>query len=116
MNFPTGTFMAKVRGGAIEFPPPIRRFCDGNQWTLFRVVLLDEDRLEIQPVLPDDNSDFDNGYQATLSSLSPDGRLWIPVALRELISLGEQSVMMRVEEDVIRIYLRNVFKTLGFGP
>jgi len=105
--------MANVRGGAVEFPPPIRRFCDANQWTLFRVVMLDDDRLEISPVLPDDNFDLNCDHH---SSLSADGRLWIPVALRELVSLGEQSVMMRVEDTSIRIYLRKVFKTLGFGP
>jgi hypothetical protein len=105
--------MAKVRGGAIEFPPPIRRFCEANGWTLFRVAMLDDDRLEIQPVLPEDNSEFNNIY---CSSLSPEGRLWIPITLREMVSLGEQSIMMRVEEGVIRIYLRKVFKTLGFGP
>lgn len=97
----------------MEFPPPIRQFCDANQWTLFRVVRLDEDRLEIQPVLPGDDSDLDRDYH---SSLSPEGKLWIPLALRELVSLGEQSVMMRIEDRVIRIYLRKVFRTLGFGP
>jgi hypothetical protein len=112
MNSPAGTFMAKVRGGAIEFPPPIRSFCEANGWTLFRVSMLDDDRLEIQPVLPKDNSDFDEYH----SSLSEEGRLWIPAALREMVSLGEQSIMMRVEGEVIRIYLRKVFKTLGFGP
>ena len=113
MNSPAGTFMAKVRGGAVEFAPPIRSFCEQNGWTLFRVLMLDDDRLEIQPVLQDDNSDVTNEYH---SSLSADGRLWIPAALREMVSLGEQSIMMRVEEGVIRIYLRKVFKTLGFGP
>ena len=97
----------------MEFPPPIRRFCETNQWTLFRVVMLDNDRLEIWPVLPGDDCNSDSEYQ---SSLSGDGRLWIPAALRERVSLGEQSVMMRVEDAAIRIYLRKVFKTLGFGP
>ena len=108
-----GTFLANVRSGAIQLPPPILRFCHDRGWTLFHVAMLDEDRLEMRPVLPGDNSDITVGYQ---SSLSEDGRLWIPKALRELVSLGEQSVMMRIEESVIRIYLRRVFKTLGFGP
>jgi hypothetical protein len=113
MNPASGTFMAKARGGAVEFPPPIRRFCDVNQWSLFRVLMLDDDRLEIQPVLPGEESDLDRDYH---SSLSPEGQLWIPAALRELVTLGEQSVMMRIEDGVIRIYLRKVFRTLGFGP
>jgi hypothetical protein len=33
-----------------------------------------------------------------------------------MVSLGEQSVMMRVESEGIGIYLRKVFETLGFGP
>ncbi|MES1257201.1 MAG: hypothetical protein ABUS51_02180 [Acidobacteriota bacterium] len=108
-----GTFLANVRGGAIQFPPPIRQFCNDNRWTLFQVAMLDDDRLEIVPVLPGDDSDMARGYQ---SSLSEEGRLWIPKALRELVSLGEQSVMVRIEDGAIRIYLRKVFKTLGFGP
>jgi len=110
---PAGTFLAKVRDGAIEFPPPFRRFCEANEWTLFRVVMLDDDRLEIRPVLPDDNSGFGTEFH---SSLSPEGKLWIPVALREMVAMGEQSVMMRMEEGLIRIYLRRVFETLGFRP
>jgi hypothetical protein len=104
--------MAKVRGGAIQFPPPIQSFCQANNWTLFQVLMLDDDRLQIEPVLPGD-SEFRGDYH---SSLSSDGQLWVPMALRELVSLGEQSVMMRVEDGTIRIYLRKVFKTLGFGP
>jgi hypothetical protein len=30
--------------------------------------------------------------------------------------MGEQSVMMRIEDGAIGIYLRKVFETLGFGP
>jgi hypothetical protein len=110
---PSGTFLAQVRGGAVQFPAPIKRFCDARSWTLFQVVMLDDDRLEIVPVLPGDDADTLSEYH---SSLSGDGPLWIPGALRELVNLGEQSVMMRIEEGVIRIYLRKVFKTLGFGP
>lgn len=80
---------------------------------MFRVLAVDENCLEIRPILPDDDDDVDAGYHA---SLSPDGRLWIPALLREAVSLGEQSVMMRVEQGHIRIYLRNVFQTLGFRP
>jgi hypothetical protein len=113
VRIPLGTFVANVRGGVVEFPPPVRRYCDSNEWTLFRVSMLDDDRLEITPVLPGDDSDLRDDH---ISTLSPDGRLWIPSALRELVSLGEQSVMMRVEDNAIRIYLRKIFKTLGFRP
>ena len=110
---PAGTFLAAVRRGLIHFPPPIRNFCDGQGWTLFHVAMLDDDRLEIRPVMPGDDKDTLSEYH---SSLSGDGQLWIPLALRELVNLREQSVMMRIEDGAILIYLRKVFKTLGFGP
>jgi hypothetical protein len=110
---PKGTFLAHVRDGSIQFPPPIRQFCDRNGWTLFQVTMLDDDRLEISPVLPGDHSDIMREYH---SSLSSDGRLWIPNALRQLVAMREQSVMMRIEGEGIRIYLRKVFRTLGFRP
>jgi hypothetical protein len=110
---PAGTFLAEVRDSAIRFPPPIREFCDANNWTLFRVLTIDDHCLEIQPVLPDEESDMTTGYH---SSLSPDSRLWIPAPLRALVALGDQSAMMRIENGAIRIYLRKVFETLGFRP
>jgi len=111
---PSGTFIAKVRAGAIQFPAPLNQYCVASEWTLFRVLPVDGDRLEIQPVLPGDEvDDVTSPYH---SSLSGDGKLWIPAALREMVSLGEQSVMMRVESGAITIYLRKVFETLGFRP
>ena len=80
---------------------------------MFRVELVDDDRLEIKPILPDEDADVTGAF---CSSLSGDGKLWIPGLLRELVSLGEQSVMMRVENGGMSIYLRKVFETLGFGP
>lgn len=82
-------------------------------WDLFRIVPGDADRLVLEPILSDEEPEPVDGY---CSSLSPDGQLWIPVGLRESVSLLEQSVMMRVEEGAIGIYLRKVFETLGFGP
>src|SRR5581483_708207 len=110
---PPGTFIAKVRDGAIWLPPPLFRFCEAMEWTLFRIFPLDADSLSAQPVMKDDASSEVSGYH---SSLSPEGRLWIPAALREMVSMREQSVMMRMEAGEIRIYLRKVFETLGFGP
>jgi hypothetical protein len=120
-GIPAGTFLAKVRGGVIHFPPPIRNFCQNRSWTLFHVVMLDDDRLKILPVMPGEGQKREGEGDADIlsehhSSLSEDGQLWIPLALRELVNLGEQSVMMRIEDGAIQIYLRKVFKTLGFGP
>jgi hypothetical protein len=113
MTPPTGTFLAKVRDGAVQLPPPLKRFCEASEWTLFRVVRRDENCLQIEPILHDDISGISDEFQ---SSLSPEGRLWIPAPLRALVGLGEQSVMIRAENGAIRIYLRKVFETLGFGP
>ncbi len=77
----------------------------------------DPDRLLLEPVIAgqgDENEpDLVDGFCA---SLSADGRLWIPAALRESVSLLEQNVMMRIEHGTIGVYLRKVFETLGFRP
>jgi hypothetical protein len=107
---PAGTFLAPVRNGVIQLPPPMKLYCDTAGWSLFRFIVLDDDHLTMQPVLPDvPNADFH-------ASLGADGRLWIPAELREAVSLGEQSVMLRIENGAIGMYLRKVFDTLGFRP
>ena len=113
MEPPAGTFLAKVRDGSVQLPVPLRQFCEVSNWTLFRVRPQSPDRLEFQPVLHGDVSELTDDFQ---SSLSPEGCLWIPAPLRAMVGLGEQSVMMRMENDVIGMYLRKVFETLGFGP
>jgi hypothetical protein len=113
MTPPAGTFMAPVRKGAIQFPPPFRQFCEAEGWDLFRILVAGEDHLILQPVLAGDVTDATPGFQA---SFTPDGKLWIPIELREAVSLGEQSVMMRAGDSVIHVYLRKVFDTLGFRP
>lgn len=107
---PAGTFLAKVRNGAIQLPLPIRLYCDASGWNLFRVTPLEDWRLEIAPVIGDDNEGEFH------SSLSPEGILWIPGDLRTAVALGEQSVMIRVDSNGIHVYLRKVFETLGFRP
>lgn len=109
MTPPAGTFLAKVRNGSMQLPRPVREFCEASGWTLFRILSKDDSSLEITPVLHGDNADFH-------SSLSHDGILWIPASIRSAVALGEQSVMLRIEEGAIRIYLRKVFETLGFRP
>jgi hypothetical protein len=106
---PTGTFLARVRGGIIQLPPPVKRYCDAESWTLFRFVIAGEDRVTIQPVLHGETSPFH-------ASLSGEGQLWVPAGLRTQVALGEQSVMLRIEDGAISMYLRKVFDTLGFRP
>ena len=105
--------MAKVRNGAIHFPPAIKAFCMASRWTLFRVTMTSDDRLDLSPILPGDDSELTDEYHSSLSSV---GLLWIPAVLRELVSLGEQSVMMRIEGGAVAVYLRKVFETLGCRP
>jgi hypothetical protein len=110
MIAPAGTFLAPVRNGAIQLPPPLKLYCEAEGWSLFRFVVTGGDQLTMQPVLAEDSAvDFH-------TSLGSDGRLWIPAALRQTVSLGEQSVMLRVEDGAIRMYLRKVFETPGFRP
>ena len=114
---PAGTFMAKVRAGCIQFPPPMKRWCDTEGWNLFRVIRRGDDLLRLDPILAGDEADLDFDVTDEFrTSLQPDGRLWIPETMRDLVSLHEQSVMMRIEDGALNVYLRKVFETLGFRP
>jgi hypothetical protein len=106
---PVGTYLTAVRNGSMQFPPLIASYCAERSWTLFRFIVENQDRVTIQPVLPEDRTEFH-------ASLDADGKLWVPAELREKIQLGEQSVMLRVENGAINMYLRRVFETLGFRP
>ncbi len=110
MTPPAGTFLAPVRNGAMRIPAPLKEYCDVACWSLFRFEVVDHDHLAMHPVLPDDSS---AGFDA---NLSPDGFLWIPADVRRAVALGEQSVMLRIENGVIHAWLRKVFDTLGFRP
>jgi hypothetical protein len=106
---PAGTFLAPVRNGTMQLPPPIAQYCGEQGWTLFRFVVENLDLVRIRPVLPDERGDFH-------ASLGADGKLWMPAEVRAEVKLGEQSVMLRVENGAINMYLRKVFETLGFRP
>ena len=110
MNPPAGTFLAPVRNGALRIPAPLKEYCDAERWGLFRFDIVDGDHLTMVPVLPGDSSD------AFHASLSPEGLLWIPADIRNSLALAEQSVMLRIENGAIQVYLRKVFDTLGFRP
>jgi hypothetical protein len=112
---PAGTFLASVRNGVIQLPPPLKRFCEAEGWSLFRFIVMGPDHLRMQPILAE-KSTADFSADDLCASLGADGRLWVPGPLRETVSLGEQSVMLRVEDGAIGMYLRKVFKTLGFRP
>ena len=116
VTVPSGTFLAKVRDGAIYFPGPLREFCNSEGWDLFRVIPGDHDRFILEPLLAAEDDGDPDPPAGFCSSLSDEGRLWIPAELRSSVALTEQSVMMRVEHGAIGVYLRKVFDTLGFRP
>lgn len=118
VSAPAGTFLAQVRGGVIQFPGPLKVWCHHSGWNLFRVWVDSPDRLTLQPVTGDVsiNVYMEDETASYESSFDPEGKLWIPADLREMVCLREQTVMIRVEDGVIRIFLRKVFETLGFGP
>ena len=107
---PAGTFLAPVRNGAIQMPPPLKQYCEAQGWSLFHFKVASESQLTMMPVLSEDSA---AEFQA---SLGPDGKLWIPAGLRQALSIGEQSVMLRIEDGAISMYIRKVFETLGFRP
>ncbi len=109
MQPPEGTYLAPVKSGAIQLPPLVREYCEEAGWTLFRFIVIDHDHVTIQPVLQNDSREFH-------ASLAPDGKLWLPMDIRDAVSLGEQSVMLRMGGGAIDMYIRKVFETLGFGP
>jgi hypothetical protein len=110
MEPPAGTFIARGETGAIRLPPTIYSYCQVQGWTLFHFEVVDRDHMVMRPVLA---GAPDAPFHA---SLGEDGLLWIPAELRESVALGEQSVMLRIENATIRVYLRKVFDTLGFRP
>ncbi len=110
MNPPAGTFLAPVRNGVLQMPAPLKQYCDAESWSLFRFAVTGSDHVRMEPILPESRAEE---FHASLGS---DGRLWIPAELRQAVSLGEQSVMLRVEDGAIGMYLRKVFETLGFRP
>ena len=106
---PIGTYLSSVRNGSMRLPPAIAESCKAAGWSLFRFLITDKDHVSIRPVLPEESGEFH-------ASLDDDGRLWIPAELRRQIDLSEQSVMLRVENGGINMYLRKVFETLKFRP
>lgn len=110
MTPPAGTFLAKVRDGVMQLPPPLKQYCEAEGWSLFHFVVKDADYLTMHPVLGERSG---NSFHA---SLDAEGRLSIPEDFRKTVALGEQSVMLRIENGVIGVYLRKVFDTLGFRP
>ena len=106
------TYIAQTVGDRIQLPPAIAEQIRNAGWVDVRISpAVDNESLTVFP-LPHPGAPL-GGVDTTLDA--KDG-LRVGDALRQQIGLTGQSVMVRFEADVLRIYLRQVFKTLGFRP
>ena len=106
------TYIAQTKGDRIQLPPAIAEQARKSRWIDVRIAPAeDKESLSVYP-LPHPDAPVE-GFTTQLDPL--DG-LHISEELRKRVSLDGQSVMVRFEDDVLRIYLRRVFKTLGFRP
>ena len=49
MTTPAGNYLAQTRKGALNFAPPIRRYCKEQGWNRFEALVLDHDHLVLRP-------------------------------------------------------------------
>jgi hypothetical protein len=106
------TYLAQTRGERIQLPPAIAEQVRTAGWLDVLVVpAADNESLTAYP-LPHPGAP-ESGFTTHIDDT--DG-LHISESIRKQIALDGQSVMVRIEEDVLKIYLRRVFKTLGFRP
>ena len=106
------TYLAQTKGDRIQLPPAIAEQVRNSGWIDILVAASDDNESLTAFPLPHPSAPAE-GHTTQLDS--QDG-LRISEPLRQQVSLDGQSVMVRFEEDVLRIYLRRVFKTLGFRP
>jgi hypothetical protein len=109
----TMTFLAQTTCDRIQLPPALAEQVRTAGWLDILVALeADHESLTAYP-LPHPNAPRTHGHT---TQLDPNGGIHISEDFRQRARLDGQSVMVRFEGDVIRIYLRHVFKTLGFRP
>ena len=106
------TYLAQTKDDRIQLPPAIASQVRDAGWVEVLVTpASDNESLTAYP-LPHPEAPA-SGFKTQLDAA--DG-LSISEPIRKQVSLDGQSVMVRMEGDVLRIYLRSVFKTLGFRP
>ena len=106
------TYLAQTKGDRIQLPPAIADHVRNSGWLEVLVApAADNESLTVYP-MPHPAAPA-GGYTTTIE---PSAALHISEPIRKQVSLDGQNVMVRVEDDVVRIYLRKVFKTLGFRP
>jgi hypothetical protein len=106
------TYLAQTKGDRIQLPPAIADHIRSAGWhDILISPAADNESLTAYP-LPHPNAP-DSGHT---TQLDPDSGFHLSEPIRHQVALTGQSVMVRIEGDVLRIYLRHVFKTLGFRP
>ena len=106
------TYLAQTKADRIQLPPAIAEQVHNAGWVDIRIAASDDNESLTAYPLPNPSAPV--GGNTT--QLDAQGGLRIGDTLRQQVGLNGQSVMVRFEEDVLRIYLRQVFKTLGFRP
>src|SRR4051812_25886609 len=106
------TYLAQTKADRIQLPPAIAKQVRESGWLDILITADNGNESVTAYPLPHPGAP-EAGYTTQLDS--QDG-LRLGEELRKQVALDGQSVMVRFEEDVLRIYLRRVFKTLGFRP
>ena len=106
------TYIAQTKDDRIQLPPAIAEQARNSGWLEVLIVPAgDNESLTAYP-LPHPGAPAE-GFK---TELDPQDGLHISDGLCRQVGLSGQSVMIRFEGDLLRIYLRRVFKTLGFRP
>ena len=105
------TYIAQTKGDRIQLPPAIADHVRSAGWLEVSIAAAeDNESLTVYPLPHPDAPP--SGFTTQVA----DAAIHISDPLRKQVRLDGQNVMVRVEGDVLRIYLRRVFKTLGFRP
>lgn len=106
------TYIAKTEGDRLQLPPAIADYVRRAEW--LDILVSPDSGAECITLFPLPHPDAPpTGFT---TRLEPGGALHLSPEVCRLLRLDGQSVMVRVEGDVIRVYLRRVFQTLGFRP
>lgn len=106
------TYLAQTKGDRIQLPPAIAEQIRNLGWLEIRIAPSEDNESLTAYPLPHPNAP-ESGHTTQLDA---DSGLHLSEPIRKQVNLDGQSVMVRMEGELLRIYLRRVFKTLGFRP
>ena len=106
------TYIAQTKGDRIQLPPAIAGQVRNSGWLKILIAPAEDNESLTAYPLPHPSAPT----QGFATQLDEKDGLHISDDLCRQVSLDGQSVMVRFEDDVLKIYLRHVFKTLGFRP